>query len=384
MKKLITYIGPKEYTQTCYVWGNNQMTTQFFPVAVAQWCQPDKICVLLTEEAKKSSNWQACEPQLRKYCEVKTVEIPKGTNEEQLWEIFEKLTGLVEAQDEIILDITHGFRSLPVVGLIALAYLQQVKGAKIQHLLYGAFEAKQDDCTPVFDLTPFLRLFDWLVAVNLFLETGRGNRLAQLLEEVQDAVWRERSVSQPEEAPRKLKQMAEALREVSDALLLSRVPLIGTAFTAFDKTLHSAKADIEQWVLPLVPLLEQISQAYAPYKQGTHDQQIQLIEWYLKHGHIVQAVTLMREWIVSEYLVRNRRNPREVSNRSEAEKELNYASKNHDFSDKLVAIWKQTIDLRNDIAHCGFGRAQDQVLSPDSIQRQAQEILAKIKEASQG
>ena len=89
---------------------------------------------------------------------------------------------LLEENDEIILDITHAFRSIPLLIFIVAAYLRQVKNVKLKHIIYGAFEARdtETDQTPIFDLTPFVELLDWMNAVNIFQNSGDARPIARL------------------------------------------------------------------------------------------------------------------------------------------------------------------------------------------------------------
>ncbi|MFQ3611587.1 MAG: TIGR02221 family CRISPR-associated protein [Fimbriimonadales bacterium] len=377
MRKLITFIGTGNYQPTRYTW-RNQLSepTKFFPVALVEWLNPDQIIVMLTEVAEQGPNWSECRSNLDP-SKTRPVRIPDGKDENQLWEIFRIITEQVEPGDEIILDITHGFRSLPVLGLLALAYLRQVKGAHILHLLYGAHEARDGEHTPVFDLTPFLSLLDWLGAVKMFMETGNGHPLAELLKRTQNQAW----ISQKADAPRELKSMGSALEEVSDALLLSRVPLIDDAVERFATELSRAKPEIEQWAPPLVPMLEQIATAHSAYREGDHLAQVRLAEWYLEHGHLLQAVTLMREWIVSQQVLLMGDDISNKDARDNAEAWLNKAlHKEIPHSETpLIPLWSKAVNLRNDLAHCGFGREQEQVLQPTSIKQQTSELLNLIR-----
>lgn len=47
-------------------------------------------------------------------------------------------------------------------------------------------------------------------------------------------------------------------------------------------------------------------------------------------------------------------------------------------------LWSKVRDLRNDLAHCGFGRAEDQVLDVDSIRNQGRDIIDKIHKCLTG
>jgi CRISPR-associated DxTHG motif protein len=43
------------------------------------------------------------------------VDIPEGRSEQELWEIFDRVASAVDEGDTILLDITHAFRSIPMI-----------------------------------------------------------------------------------------------------------------------------------------------------------------------------------------------------------------------------------------------------------------------------
>ena len=75
--------------------------------------------------------------------------------------------------DQIILDVTHGFRSLPMLIFVVAAYLRQMKYVVLERVVYGAYEAKDENYNaPVFDLTLMVELMDWFHGLDSFHVTG--------------------------------------------------------------------------------------------------------------------------------------------------------------------------------------------------------------------
>ncbi len=376
--KLITFLGKGPYHLVTYRWGEREKETKFFAEALVDWLQPKTVCVMLTQGVRDDDSWRELESQPQRYpSEICPITIPDGKNEQELWIIFQQITAeAVEDEDELVFDITHGFRSIPVLGLLAVAYLKQVKHVRIRYLLYGAFEAvpREEKTKPVFDLTPFAELLDWLTAVKMFIATGNASEMAQKLKAIHKEAWKERLP----EPPRHLKGLAEALEEVSNSLLLSRVPLLSESVASLQQraSISETRAEIERWAPPLVPLLDQISETYHPFARDDLRTQVKLIEWYYQHGHIVQAVTLAREWVISYNLQQQGKDWRDMRERKAMECMLNAEA----IKDPL---WSKVRDLRNDLAHCGFGRAEGQVLSVDSILCQTSKIIDEIRALAQ-
>jgi CRISPR-associated Csx2 family protein len=102
-----------------------------------------------------------------------------------LWEIFDRVASVVSEKETILLDITHAFRSIPMVVFAVAAYLRRTKGVKIERIVYGAFEARdEENRAPIFDLTPLLDLLDWLSGAEIFLQRSDATLLAERLRTV--------------------------------------------------------------------------------------------------------------------------------------------------------------------------------------------------------
>lgn len=125
--------------------------------------------------------------------------VPPGKQEADLMEIFEVLRDVLDPAPGVrfVLDVTHGFRSQPLLAIGALLFqraqlARQGKslGARI---VYGAFEARGDDgVAPLWDLTPILAAGQWTSALDAFMRYGRADELRELLGEL-SAEWRDRA-----------------------------------------------------------------------------------------------------------------------------------------------------------------------------------------------
>ena len=111
--------GVFEYEHTKYEYGGRIVETCYFPYAVKEFTKPEKLAVIMTEKARTAHS-----DRLREKCEYETIIIPEGKTEKEIWEIFGEISDYVPENAEIILDITHGFRSQPVILLACLIYLK--------------------------------------------------------------------------------------------------------------------------------------------------------------------------------------------------------------------------------------------------------------------
>jgi CRISPR-associated protein DxTHG motif len=374
--KLIAFLGTGEYKCATYRWNDQTYKTSFVQEAFVHWLKPETTCVLLTKEARKK-HWNDLSQRLQGHTQIVEVDIPDGKSEAELWRIFEKISDAVCEGDQIAFDITHSFRSLPVIALLTIAYLKQVKGVKVQYVLYGAYEARndKDQVAPVFDLTPFADLLDWLAAAKMFTATGDSSELGQLIQEIQNDAYRNRKAF-AENLPRALKNFGAALAEVSDDLLLARVPNLPKSVSNLIEKQKRASAEVSDWTPPLTLLLDKIANAYEPFQDDSLPTQAALIRWYLDHNHIVQAMTLAREWVVSYHLHKEGRDWRSRKEREQMEKRLRESLQQD-------SLWSKIAEIRNDLAHCGFGREERQVLSATSIRQNAEEVVKQIERLAQ-
>ncbi len=191
---LISFLGTGDYKEARYKLDDSLVSdrNKYFQVALCQLLKQkgyniDKIVVFLTEGAK-SKHWDnKLEVELRGIYggQIEAVDIPSGQSENQMWEIFNQIgTKLkTETQGEedvrLIIDITHGFRALPVTLILALLFYKNIYGFNIESVYYGAFDAKEkindEEVSLIFDLTPMIGLAEWSESLMEWRETGRGD-----------------------------------------------------------------------------------------------------------------------------------------------------------------------------------------------------------------
>lgn len=101
----------------------------------------------------------------------------------------------MEEGDEVYFDITHGFRSLPMLGMVLMNYAKALKGIKVKAITYGAFDAlgsrfnieeripdPEQRIVPLLDLTGFHELQEWSIAADNFVKSGNTAKMIALTE----------------------------------------------------------------------------------------------------------------------------------------------------------------------------------------------------------
>ena len=102
---------------------------------------------------------------------VKGIVIKYGLNRKEIFENFNSIIQLEEEfndedEYEVILDITHSFRSTAFWMFLVMTYLTDVsnKNIKIIEVTYGMHEItrKNDDSSPIILLNSFLEILNWI------------------------------------------------------------------------------------------------------------------------------------------------------------------------------------------------------------------------------
>ncbi|MBN8447802.1 MAG: TIGR02221 family CRISPR-associated protein [Candidatus Accumulibacter sp.] len=108
--------------------------------------------------------------------------IPYARDPAEQAEILRRLAGVVQPGENLSLDVTHGFRHLPMLALVAARYLARVVDVKVEELYYGALEMTTPDGeTPVLRLGGLLAMLDWVEALATYDKDGDYGVFAPLL-----------------------------------------------------------------------------------------------------------------------------------------------------------------------------------------------------------
>lgn len=290
---ILSFLGAGKYESASYQWETcPTVTTPLFVAAVSAWFPEEQVVVLCspTARARNAELLLAAVPQAR------LVDIPDGATDDENWDLFQTISDTVPANERVIFDVTHGFRSMPLVGVLTLAYLRAVRAVKVQHVLYGAFQFGRPDAelTPAFDLTPFVKLLDWAEAAGRFGDTGDARKLTQLMQDVHSP----------------LNLAARHMKLLSEALSYNRHVDIGGAAT----DVLSALQEVQQQQLqphqrPFRLIVEQVEQTVAPLAVARSAGGLEVLQalyrrvmWYAERDHYVQAVSLAREWMLQAFI----------------------------------------------------------------------------------
>lgn len=113
-------------------------------------------------------------------CEVKLRLIPYCRDESEQVEILRLLSLHVARDDLVHIDITHGFRTIPMLSVLAALYLRRVRRAEVAGIWYGFYDRDTENA-PVHDLKGLLHIADWLEALAIYDRTGDYGYAAQMI-----------------------------------------------------------------------------------------------------------------------------------------------------------------------------------------------------------
>ena len=209
-KVFLSVLGTGYYNKTTYYLNdkNKAFKTRFIQEATLKllpvnWTKNDKTIFFLTNKAR-ISNWESPAQQedsrvkngerdtykglkerieeLNQNYQIIAKDIPDGNNEEEIWNIFNIVYNELETEDELYFDITHAFRSLPMLIMVLINYAKFLKKVKVKKITYGNFEGKDgNNFSPIIDLTSFSELQDWANAANTFVKFGNIEDVASLM-----------------------------------------------------------------------------------------------------------------------------------------------------------------------------------------------------------
>ncbi|HOL44807.1 MAG TPA: TIGR02221 family CRISPR-associated protein [Methanothrix sp.] len=367
MKHAISFVGTGNYQEATYFFKGMECRTSMFPEAVWKIFQPDKMTVFMTQAAEERY-LSELKRRLDDLADSKwrPVRIPDGKNESEIWEIFETITQHVDEGESVIFDITHAFRSIPILAMISIVYLRSARGVALEHVVYGAWEATENNRTPVFDLTPFMKLLDWTNATEMFIRTGHGRDIANLLKSAHQVAYGTRS-SDGLTPPRELKNVASDIEKISDALALVRSDEVMEYALRLKNRPERYRDEARAWAKPFSLLVDRIAENFVPFAGDDKDisrrlkTECSIIGWLIDKNQIVQAILLAREWIITYVISKLGEGDTHDSEYRECIKKKIYdAITGEDklpVDGKLLEIWSRLGDLRNDVAHCGMRRS---------------------------
>lgn len=387
MVTLFTVVGAGKYEPMVYTLkGKKSLEVLYAPIALLELLDLSEkvdVVVFLTDEAQREHGEALRKEVEGRGHEFKPVQIPKGSTEDEIWEIFKTASQQLAVKGSLVLDITHGLRSIQFLLLGAVVFLKEIKGVDLKSVYYGAYEVrnKTDGTEPIFDLTPLVDMIEWAHAVRTFSKYGHAGDIGVLLANLQDAAHRRRISG---ETARLLKTLGARLEDISKSLaqgLPLELGFTANRLTNLDQS--KLEEELDRFAFPAKLILPTLMSSYRKFAieqvrdrgqwkkelildERELERQAKVVNWYLDRNQTDMALRMVREWMVNRAILAMSLKEKWLDYdkaRKFAETKLNvlantrrsgYKSLLRAEQSRLAEWWARVATERNAVAHCGF------------------------------
>jgi CRISPR-associated protein, TM1812 family len=309
-KVFLTFLGTGNYLECVYKYNEKKSkVVTYIQTALVDILADDytDFIAFCTEEASKTHF-----SKLNEECggKFKEVIIPQGFDEKEIWDIFKIVFDELEENDEVILDTTHSFRSIPMLGITLIQYAKFIKQITVKGIYYGAFANlglpkeivekypnPKDRVAPILDLTSFSILQDWTNYGSQFINTGNVNNLSKIADQSTNKILKE-TQGQDKNA-KKLEKINGYLNEIGEDFRTNR----GKKYLAAE-TIIKAKNAIdelkEQTVLSaFTPILTKLNEEFSKYEKDDEKNLLHAVQWCIDKDLIQQGITQLQEAVIT-------------------------------------------------------------------------------------
>ena len=287
---------------------------------------------------------------------VKGIVIKYGLNREEIFENFNSIIQLEEEfndkdEYEVILDITHSFRSTAFWMFLVMTYLTDVsnKNIKIIEVTYGMHEItrKNDDSSPIILLNSFLEILNWIKGASELKQYGNSYYILENLKDNKDIS----------------KEIEKELENFSNAMNMNYV---GSLLESLDKLADLEKdKKLDSIVGPPKHIIPDVLRKFIydfDIRESNDNRRKYLLQATLAKWHFEQKRYAMAAININESLanyVANSLNLREEDStkfdpNSEAKnwlRDLYNLDNINDIYRKYAEVYHHTRRIRNEIAH---------------------------------
>ncbi|NMA55063.1 MAG: CRISPR-associated DxTHG motif protein [Firmicutes bacterium] len=283
--------------------------------------------------------------------ELKLIPYSLGLTKEELRHTVVELLNEIPPKCYLTVDLTHGLRHLPFLFFVAIQYLTVLRPkAEIDGVYYAMFR-QGERVNPIVNLKLLLEFMEWIYAIRVFKDTRVAANLSHCLAHITE--------------DKDTKQVRKLLDDFSRGFSLALPLQMGTSAAGLKDCLDDISGAIADEVLlgkELFGEIRTLASEFAfdqdnvldqPLKEPELDRQARIIDSYLATGQLSSGIGLIREWMVSAYMLHNNRAPawRGKDRRQIIPSQLgNLAAEDYE----VGLAWGKVRDWRNELAHHGM------------------------------
>ncbi len=266
--------------------------------------------------------------------ESRIIPIKYGLNEEDVKDNINIILGLqafLKCGDELIVDITHSFRSLPMFIMNLLIYLQNANPTvKISHIHYGMLDvsSEMDYKVPIVELKSLMDVSQWITGMYTFREFGNAYNIAELIEDEN-------------------KNTSNMMKEFSDLMNLNHL----YGIQKISQRLSSIKNKKYNTLLPQLtinPIVNDFIKQFPSDEKRHSVFQLNVARWQYEHKKYAQALLTITETIITYVCELNKFNWEHYDDREKVKELLR---QNKIVDNGVGKIYFKLNRLRNNTAH---------------------------------
>lgn len=156
---------------------------------IDQYIQMDDRVIMRNVDGAALQAWQTTLNHHAAPLELRLCLTGESLAPESQQQIAKALFDNIEPGNEIVLDITHGFRHQPVIASLIVSMMRWTHCIEQVSMYSGVFEARQGDVTPVLELPICQKLVDATEAAAILDVTGNYERVSSYLNLDAELAW---------------------------------------------------------------------------------------------------------------------------------------------------------------------------------------------------
>jgi len=261
-----------------------------------------------------------------------------GLNEDELRENISSVLEIdefLDKKDNLYIDITHGFRSFPLLAQQVVFYLKEVSSKKLKprNFYYGMLDANRElGYAPIVDLKIMFEMNDWILGANQFKTSTNGDIIVPLIR-------------------KKNEELANLLDSFSKAMNINYANEIQNQIKKLEKFDTTSIKNPEKLIVDKV--IDEFINHFSNIKSQSSFQ-FELAKWYYNKNSFGSSYVILAESLISFICEVQDQDVFMKKNRDEARIILSDKRKKPYLSKKyidLVNIYNKIKNIRNNISH---------------------------------